>query len=47
MRRGRGKLRSNLSVTKSSASSADKLTRPNLLYFLPEVGLDFLMENPA
>ena len=27
MRWGRGKLRSNLSVTESSASSADKLTR--------------------
>ena len=47
MRWGRGKLRSNLSVTKSPAFSAGKLTRHNLLYFLPEVGLDFLMENPA
>ena len=40
MRRGRGKLRSNLSVTKSPAFSAGKLTRHNLLYFLPEVGLE-------
>ena len=32
---------------KSAPCKGESITRHNLLYFLPEVGLDFLMENPA